>query len=121
MSCHNCFTDYLSNCGTTLTINTILHSTANYKWVITDKFDQKYSGDVISNADGGIVIQTSELPDGFLNNYAGDFKLEIQDATCKPIKFLIASEYDCIGFTVKGGTFVKDEIGCFVDCVTPVS
>jgi len=121
MPCSTCFTDYISNCDEFVKINTILHAVADYKWVLTDKFGKKYSGDVTSNADGGIVIDTADLPAGFLNNYAGDFILEIQDATCKPIKFLLASEYDCINFTVTGGTLVKNEIGCFIDCLTPVS
>jgi len=121
MGCSNCFTDYISNCDEFVKINTILHSTANYTWVITDKFGKKYSAAVTSNADGGITIDAADLPAGFLNNYAGDFTLEIQDASCKPIKFLIASEYDCINFTATGGTLVKNEIGCFIDCVTPVS
>lgn len=112
MSCSTCFNDYISNCGDTITVNAQLTPATDYTWIITDKFDRKYSGEFTTDADGFWSIATSALPDGFLNNYAGDFKLEVQDGDCKPVKFKVASEYTCIDFSVKGGTFVKDSLGC---------
>lgn len=112
MSCSNCFTDYLSNCETEVNVFAQLEPLTEYTWIITDKFDKKYSGTVTTDADGFFDIDVADLPDGFLTQYSGDFTLEVQDSTCKPVKFKMASEYTCINFTVKGGTFTKSNLGC---------
>lgn len=115
-NCNCCFTDYIAKCGEDLTINTTLSSGTSYRWVITDKFDNKYEGTVVAGASGELVIPVEELPAGMLTQYSGRFLLQIYDTSCGPIKFKMLGEYDCIDFDVRGGTFVKDEIGCDNTC-----
>lgn len=111
-SCNCCFTDYLAKCETEVIINTTLTPAATYRWVITDKFDNKYQGQVISDATGALTIPVEDLPAGLLTQYSGDFLLQIYDSSCGPIKFKLLGEYDCVNFSIRGGTFVKNEIGC---------
>lgn len=116
MECNCCFNDFIAKCEETLEVNVFLTPATNYRWIITDKFDHKYEGDVTSDADGHLSIPVTDLPAGLLTQYAGDFKLEIlEEESCTPIKFKIAGEYDCISFSVKGGNFVKDYLGCTID------
>lgn len=115
MSCIKCFEDWICKCvpyGSAITMNSYLTPLTQYTYVITDKFDNKYSGTAITDAFGHIEIDTADLPEGMLNEHAGNFKLEIMDESCKPINFIMASEYSCVEFSVKGGTLNKDEIGC---------
>lgn len=114
MSCTTCFSDYLAKCNTAINVYARLEPNSAYllyKWVITDKFDNKYDGYFVTDADGFWEIPVSELPEGLLTQYSGNFKLEVFDAEDTPVRFLIAQEYDCIDFEIKGGTLVKDQIG----------
>lgn len=114
MSCTTCFSDYLAKCNEAISVFARLEPNSaylQYKWVITDKFDNKYEGNFVTDADGFWEIPVSELPEGLLTQYSGNFKIEVFDAEDTPVRFLIAQEYDCIDFEIKGGTLVKDQIG----------
>ncbi len=113
MSCHTCFTDFIVKCPTEIRVYAQVTPLTEYTWIITDKFDRQYSGEFTSDENGFFAIPVVDLPDGFLTEYSGDFKLQVQDGDCKPVKFLVASEYDCIDFTIKAGTREKDNLGCF--------
>lgn len=120
MGCNTCFEDILAKCPESIRVFAQLPSLPlydSYRWIITDKFDRKYEGSFIVDGDGFWSIPVDELPDGLLTEYSGSFKLEVLDGDCKPIKFKIAKEYDCISFEVKAGTFVKDNLGCEFTCV----
>lgn len=106
------FTDFIAKCNTTLTVYAKLTPETAYRWIITDKFDAKYEGAFTTDIDGFFQIPLEDLPDHLLNEYAGNFLLQIQDDTCKPIKFMVASEYQAINFSVKAGTYIKDHLGC---------
>lgn len=119
MSCITCFEDYLAKCPDVINVFAqlpVLAPYENYTWTIRDKFDQIYSGSFITDEDGFWQIPVEDLPDGLLTSFSGEFLLQVQDSSCKPIKFKIAQEYDCISFHIKGGTFVKDTIGCNFEC-----
>lgn len=118
--CCTCFTDYIAKCNTELTVYAQLSPLTDYTWIITDKFSNKYSGPFTTDSDGFWSIPVDELPAGLLTQYSGLFTLEVQDSGCKPVKFKIAQEYTCIDFTVKGGTYEKDALGCDFSC-TPVA
>jgi len=90
----------------------------SYTWIITDKFDNEYTGELITDADGFWSIPVDELPPGLLTEFSGVFKLQVIDSGCKPIKFKVAGEYDCIQFEVKGGTREKNNLGCNFDCIS---
>jgi hypothetical protein len=119
-NCACCFTDYIAKCNTELTVYAQLAPLTDYTWIISDKFQNKYSGSFTTDSDGFWSIPVDELPAGLLTQYSGLFTLEVQDSGCKPVKFKLAQEYDCIDFTVKGGTYEKDTIGCDFSC-TPVA
>lgn len=114
--CCTCFTDYIAKCNTELTVYAQLAPLTDYTWIITDKFLKKYSGQFTTDADGFWSIPVDELPPGLLTEYSGLFTLEVQDTGCKPIKMKIAQEYSCIDFTVKGGTYEKNTLGCDFSC-----
>lgn len=115
-NCECCFTDYIAKCETELRVYAQLDPATEYTWVITDKFSKKYQGDFTTDADGFWSILVDELPAGLLTEYSGLFTLEVMDAGCKPVKFKVAQEYSCIDFTVKGGTYEKNTLGCDFAC-----
>jgi hypothetical protein len=119
-SCACCFTDYLAKCNSAITVFAQLSPLTQYTWVITDKFGKKYQGEFTTNSDGFWTIPVDELPAGLLTEYSGLFTLEVMDSGCKPVKFKVAQEFNCIDFVIKGGTYEKDTLGCDFSC-TPVA
>lgn len=118
-TCQTCFRDFIAKCNEAISVYAQLPALpvySSYKWVITDKFDRKYEGSFVVDEDGFWQIDVDDLPEGLLTEYSGDFSLEVYDESCKPVKFKIAQEYDCISFEIKGGTFTKDYIGCNFSC-----
>jgi hypothetical protein len=118
--CTTCFTDFIAKCNLELQVYAQLAPLSDYKWIITDKFSNKYEGQFTTDSNGFWTIPVDELPPGLLTQYSGLFTLEVQDTGCKPVKFKIAQEYDCIDFVVKGGTLEKNTLGCNFSC-TPVA
>lgn len=117
MSCETCFTDYICACGDSVVINTRLTPGVTYYWQVEDKFQKSYTGSVVAESDGRLIIQLSDLPAGLFNEYAGDFTLSFSDSiSCGTIAIPLAKNYDCIRLEVKGGTHTKDTIGCDVPC-----
>lgn len=112
MQCSDCFTDYLVKCSEEINVFAQLAPLTSYFWVITDKFQRQYSGAFTTDKDGFWSIDTDDLPPGLLTQFSGSFTLQVQDETCKPIKFKVAQEYDCIRFDVRGGTREKNTLGC---------
>jgi len=121
MNCNPpCFQDYLAKCNLAIQVYAQLPPLADYTWIITDKFGNKYQGDFTTDADGFWQIQVADLPSGMLTQYSGDFTLQVQDSGCKPVKFKVAQEYDCINFHIKGGNYEKDTLGCDFSCMPAV-
>lgn len=118
VNCDCCFTDFIAKCNLSIQVYAQLAPLSEYIWIITDKFGSKYQGEFTTDADGFWQIPVDELPSGLLTQYSGDFTLQVQDGGCKPVVFKIAQEYNCINFTVKGGNYEKDTIGCSFECVT---
>lgn len=119
MSCETCFPDFLAKCNEAINVYAQLPALplySSYRWVITDKFDKQYEGSFVVDENGFWEIDVDDLPEGLLTEYSGQFMLQVYDDSCKPVKFKIAQEYDCISFKVKGGTFVKDSLGCSFSC-----
>jgi hypothetical protein len=118
MSCNCAFLDYISNCNDAIKVNALLIPARPYTWVVTDKFGKEYSGESISDGEGFISIAVTSLPDGFLTEFSGEFKLEIYEDVCRKAEFKMAKMYDSIRFTVGGGTRIKDNLGCDFTCDT---
>lgn len=117
MQCNDCFYDYIVRCLENLYVNAQLAPATTFTWIITDKFDHQYQGTFTTDAAGFWVIPVEDLPAGLLTEFSGEFRLQVLDAGCKPIKFKIAQEYDCITFGVRGGTRIKDTLGCEFTCM----
>lgn len=113
-TCNCCFEDYLVKCSTAIRVNAKLDPNTAYTWVITDKFDRKYSGEIETNDDGYFDIPIIDLPEGLLTEFSGSFTLQIFaiNQECGPIRFRMAHEFDCINFTLKAGTYEKNHLGC---------
>lgn len=120
VNCDCCFTDFLAKCNLSIYVYAQLTPLSDYTWIITDKFGNKYQGEFTTDSDGFWQIPVDQLPSGLLTQHSGEFTLQVQDSGCKPVKFKVAQEYDCINFTVKGGTYEKDTIGCDFSC-TPAA
>lgn len=114
--CCTCFSDFLVKCTEEIQVYAQLSPLSDYTWIITDKFDKKYSGQFTTDADGFWTIPVDQLPPGLLTEYSGSFYLEVQDSGCKPVKFKVAQEYSCIDFVIKGGTYEKNTLGCDFSC-----
>lgn len=120
MNCETCFRDFLCKCNETIQMKALLEPNTTYRWVITDKFDKKYENEFTTDDDGLWEIPVVDLPPGLLTEYSGEFLLEVFSGNCTKEKFKIAQEYDCVIFSVKGGTFVKDTIGCEFECFSSI-
>lgn len=120
MNCNSCFQDYLAKCNLAIQVYAQLSPLSDYRWIISDKFGNKYQGEFTTDADGFWTIPVDELPSGLLTQYSGEFTLQVQDAGCKPVKFKVAAEYDCINFHIKGGNYEKDTLGCDFSCTPAV-
>lgn len=117
MGCGHTFFDFISNCGSTLKVNALLSPAIPYEWQITDKFNNTYSGISIADEQGFISIDVTDLPDGFFTPWSGTFVLKIKDPnSCGFNDFKIAQFVESIQFDVKGGTRIKESLGCDFDC-----
>lgn len=112
--------DYIAKCNLAIQVYAQLAPLSDYTWIILDKHGNLYQGEFTTDSDGFWEIPVDQLPSGLLTQYSGEFTLQVQDSGCKPVKFKVAQEYDCINFTVKGGTYEKDTIGCDLSC-TPAA
>jgi hypothetical protein len=114
MTCQTCFTDCIGRCPEGITVYAFLQANSaylQYKWVITDKFNNAYQGYFVTGETGEFIIPPDDLPEGLLTEWSGEFKLQVFDEDDTPVRFYMVQEYDCVNFTVKGGTLVKDTIG----------
>lgn len=111
--CHSCYDAFLSNCPTGITVNAGLTPGDSYKWQITDKFGNVYQNTVVADVyTGEIVIASTDLPDGFLTAFNGDFKLQILDPlTNIAVAMKLCAYYDCISVSIVGGNDVQETIG----------
>lgn len=116
MNCNCCFTDFIAKCNLSIQVYAQLAPLSDYVWIIKDKHGNLYQGEFTTDSDGFWEIPVDQLPSGLLTQYSGEFTLQVQDSGCKPVKFKVAQEYYCINFTVKGGTYEKDTIGCDFSC-----
>lgn len=116
-TCTTCFTDYLVQCTEEINVFAQLAPATQYQWVIKDKFDQEYADMFTTDGDGFWTIPVDQLPPGLLNAFIGPLFLQVYGEECKPIKFKMAQEYDCIQFEVRGGNREKNSLGCNFTCV----
>lgn len=113
MECNSCFNAVLSNCLTGFTLAGGFAPGDSYKWVITDQFGKRYSAIVVADANGALTIDADDLPDGFLNPFAGEFLLNVYDAAGVPADIAICQVYNCVKvkITKNNGDTISTKIG----------
>lgn len=125
MNCADHYTDYLVQCPEGIKVNAVANAGpyAALRWQLTDKFNHEYTGEVITNGDGGFTIPVADLPEGFLTPFSGDFELKVLDIDNdgRPVPLLVAGYFDAIRFNVKGGTSIKDSLGASFGVVLDAS
>ena len=99
-------------CGGELIFNnTFLDATETYKVIITDKFGNEYVLDSIPSANptDDFTIDLTQLPNGLLNSFSGDFMLQIknnyEDIEALDVS-LLGVTYKCIVLTFASVTGV---------------
>lgn len=109
MACNNCASVELSNCNSTLVIQSDLPE-GEYQ-VFIDRQLSRYSQTVTATEEGEITIDVSLLPKGFFNPYGGDYFIEIdgQDIFNYP-------QIGCIRASVRNGSFTQNIIS--LDTIT---
>lgn len=118
MSCNTCFEDWICKCVYgSIFINTRLTPGNVYYWRVTDNFSNKYSGSAVASESGTLEIDTTLLPDGMINQFAGGLMIQIfEELSCAPIRIPLTKMYDCISLDILGGTEDKSTIGCETHC-----
>lgn len=117
MACVTCYKDWISCGEDAIAVNGNIVATTDLTWVLTSPSGAKYSGEATTDEDGHFTIDTTTLPEGLLNPYAGIFTLEIQTGDCEPLTWndsAYCDSYSCIEFEVKNGNQIKNTLGC--DC-----
>lgn len=112
MSCCKCYNAILSNCNEGIRLKAGLTPGDDYKWIITDKFGNKYNDTVQADYLGDIIIDESILPTGFFTPFSGEFELQIVNPiTNLPVTLTICAYYECVNISIVGGSDVEDTIG----------
>lgn len=81
---------------------------AVYSYIITDKFDHVYMEQVTTDADGAFIIEASDFPEGYFNQYMGMVELEVKSNIyyCAPESFQVCGkEYNRILIDFKVGAY----------------
>jgi hypothetical protein len=97
MSCSSCFEVFLKQCPATIEVTAGLTPSTDYFWVI-QRNNRVYQKKVTTDGTGKLVIDTTDLPDGLLNAYAGSFTLQIRDGANYP-NVVTLNTYTCILMT----------------------
>lgn len=106
MACETCFHSQIPSCADEIIVDAALTPATDYKWVITDKFGNKYTATETTDGTGLLTIDVvADLPEGLLTEHAGDFLLEIFDTNDVIQEFTYDTvDYSCINFSVFNAT-----------------
>lgn len=116
MSCKKEFEDWVCAClygPSELTILTTL-AAGDYVAVFQNHTADKYTAPAVADADGNLVIQLEDLPEGYINRYAGAIVMELftDETLCDKVDIPVRATYDRIWIDIKGGNSGKMTIGC---------
>jgi len=116
-ACIGCYNLIFENCGEDITLPTGLAEGTEVAWHITDKFGNLYGGDATVDADGNIIIDTTEaagFPAGLFTPHSGTFTFEVNAITdgdvdvCEALTLTICEEeYKCIDFSFASSTEIS--------------
>lgn len=115
--CDECYRATLPACPDSIYIQSESFEIGeNIYLVITDKFGNEYTIENETGYGGSVFFSTSTLPEGLLNEYAGDFTFKFYaDLDCDEEKELIFCDevYPCIAVSFyKDVTQNRDAIIC---------
>lgn len=98
--CDECYPASYPECEN-LNFGVGLAATTQYKAVVTNHFNQKYTQDVTTDGSGSFVLDITTFPDGFFNPYSGFFVLTVTDANNYVQTMSIEyGGYDCVSFDI---------------------
>lgn len=119
--CSTTFRDYVYQCPDSITIYTLnLEADTDYTVLIQSHLFGSIALTATTDADGYLVIDIADLPEGFINQHSGDFSIKVFEfteedtdlAACAPVRLLLAKYYDDIVIHAKHGDAVKSTIAC---------
>jgi len=89
----------------TIGVGMDLEVSTDYKWSITDKFNNVYFGTSTTDTDKIFLIEAEQLPEGLLTTFAGNFTLRIYKASNDSLVSWISNTktYSCISFSIYHG------------------
>lgn len=98
--CDTCFQANLSATPDNVIVNGGLNASTDYLIRITDKFGNRYTQQVTTDADGNFTLPVNETyPPGFFTAYSGIFEIQasLTTGTFGPKNFTFSTvTYDCI-------------------------
>jgi hypothetical protein len=100
--CDTCYEAKIDSCAETIMLDAGLEPSTDYIVIIKDKFNSTFKLAVTSGVDGKLEFNTSALPVGLLNPFAGAFTLTVQLAEeCTDTELtLCETQYTCVAITV---------------------
>lgn len=79
-----------------------------YNIILTDKFQKKYRRRVTSDADGKIILDPENFPDGFFTPENGDLGMEITDENNLPVEIIFGYNiYTCLTLTFEYNNLIE--------------
>lgn len=117
--CETCYEAAIDSCAETINLDAGLEPSSDYIVTIKDKFNSLFKLAVTSGVDGKVDIDTTELPAGLLNPFAGTFILTVQlDDGCTDTGLTFCdAQYSCVAITVND-VVQGDRVANIPCCVT---
>lgn len=99
LNCPTCYRITLADCFEKITVKAGLGAAETFFYRITDKFGNRYSGEVLTDEQGYFEISASDFVPAFFNPHAGTFELQVFKAVqnCEPETLSFCDvEYTCV-------------------------
>lgn len=113
------FHEFIGKCVETIKFNVGVTPATDFIAFIFTPMGKIYQADVTSDENGSVEVPVSILPDGVLNEYAGQFRFELMEDECTPVQLSLTRDADTAPtlypyayFDILGGNISKNTIGC---------
>ena len=110
-NCPTCYEVILNECADFILIAGGFKTGETYIIIITDKFGNEYRLTYVSDDDGSLTIDVTDLPDGLFTAYSGVFTVKIYESDgCTPATITFCEEvYTCLKLTFKTVLLESDD------------
>ena|SRR3990167_6604677 len=101
-NCDVCWEVAIGDCLTSITLSLGLSPSTTYYLRLINKWDTEYDITGITNGSGDLPIDKTQLPNNLINEYAGDFELQIFGNSARTTLVMITQgliQYDCVILT----------------------